>query len=256
MKHFGPSKGRESTVIDDALDGLKDGILPGAKLAAQDAVIGAYWSVLDARIEEIVGEAIDPDTKLGLTLKERSRLLSWYGRYLYRLVALVRGWPAYVSVVSAWQEAWLDARQGGRLDVLLEDAILEIVAPVSEGSNKTLFTFLQPRVAQGEPNAPKVRIEIPRNDMNLAARVDGDRVDIEIKLRSQHDDQNPAVTTLDFHLLREAMAGLQGHGFTDSRLIIEPRIERLRAAMVAAQIRDGGDRNRFNFSDRNYDETR
>lgn len=256
VKHFGPSKGRESNDIDDALDGLKDGILPGAGLAAMNSAVGAYWSALDARIEEIVQEAIDPDKETGLALKERSNLLSWYGRYLYRLVALVRGWPAYVSIVSAWQDAWLDAYLTGRLDATLEDAILEIIAPMAEGSHKALFTFLQPRVTQGEPNAPKVRIEIPRNDMNMAARVEGDRVDIEIRLRTQRDDQAPAATSLDFHLLREAMAGLEGHGFTDSRLIIEPRIERLRAAMVAAQIRSGGDRNRFNFSDRNYDETR
>jgi len=256
VKHFGPAKGRESTEIDDALDGLKDGILPGAGLATTDAAVRAYWSALDARIEEIVQQAIDPDKGAELALKDRSGLLSWYGRYLYRLVALVRGWPAHVSVVSAWQNAWLDASQVGRLDAALEDAILEIVAPVADGSHKALFTFMQPRVTQGEPNAPKVRIEIPRNDINLAARVDGDRVDIEIRLRSQRDDHASAVTSLDFHLLREAMAGQEGHGFTDSRLVIEPRIERLRAAMVAAQIRAGGDRNRFNFSDRSYDETR
>ncbi len=256
VKHFGPSKGRESTDLDDALDGLKDGILPGAGLAAKDAAVNAYWSALDARIEQIVQEAIDPDKESGLALKDRSTLLSWYGRYLYRLVALVRGWPAYVSVVSAWQDAWLDAKLQEQLAPTLEDAIIEIVAPVSEGSHKALFTFLQPRVTQGEPNAPKVRIEIPRNDINLTARVDGDRIDLEIRLRSQQDNHAPAVTSLDFHLLREAIAGLEGHGFTDSRLIIEPRIERLRAAMVAAQIRARGDRNRFHFSDRNYDETR
>lgn len=256
VKHFGPSKGRESASIDDALDGLKDGTLPGAELATQDKAVGAYWGKLDARIEKIVQEAIEPDRETGLTLKERSKLLSWYGRYLYRLVAVVRGWPAYVSVVSAWQDAWLDAYLGRRIDATLEDAILEIVAPVSDGSHKALFTFLQPRVTQGEPNAPKVRIEIPRNDMNLTACVEGGRVDLEIRLRSQREDHASAVTSLDFHLLREAMAGLEGHGFTDSRLIIEPRIERLRAAMVAAQIRSGGERNRFNFSDRNYDETR
>lgn len=256
VKHFGPAKGRESTEIDNALDGLKDGNLPGAELAAKDAAVSAYWSALDAQIEEIVREAIDPDKGAKLALRERSRLLSWYGRYLYRLVALARGWPAYVSVVSAWQNAWLDAKLGQRLDSRLEDAILEIVAPVAEGSHKALFTFLQPRVTQGEPNAPKVRIEVPRNDIILEARVDGDRVNIEIKLRSQRDDHASAVTSLDFHLLREALAGQVGHGFTDSRLVIEPRIERLRAAMVAAQIRAGGDHNRFNFSDRSYDETR
>lgn len=256
IKQFGPSKGRESASINDALDGLKDGTLPGSELASQDKAVEAYWGKLDARIEEIVQEVIDPDRETGLTLKKRSELLSWYGRYLYRLVAMIRGWPAYITVVSAWQEAWLDACLDGQLEPSLEDAILEIVAPVSEDSHKALFTFLQPRVTEGEPNAPKVRIEIPRNDMKLTARVEGDRVDLEIRLRSQREDHASAVASLDFHLMREAIAGLEGHGFTDSRLIIEPRIERLRAAMVAAQIRSGGERNRFNFSDRNYDETR
>lgn len=256
LKHFGPSTGPGSADIDEALDGLKDGKYPGSDLASQDEAVRAYWGKLDARIEEIVQEAIHPDKESGLALKDRSNLLSWYGRYVYRLVALVRGWPAYVSVVSAWQETWLDAFLTGRLDASLENAILEIVAPVSRGAHKALFTFLQPRVTQGEPNAPKVRIEIPRNDMNLSARVEGDRVELEIRLRSQREDHASAVASLDFHLLREAKAGLEGHGFTDSRLFIEPRIERLRAAMVAAQMQSGSDRNRFNFSDRNYDETR
>lgn len=256
LKQFGPARGKESTDINDALDGLKDGILPGALLASKDDAVNAYWSSLDARIEEIIQKAIDPDKGSDLELKDRNSLLSWYGRYLYRLVAMVRGWPAYVSVVSAWQNAWLDANQIGRLKATLEDAILEIVAPVSDASHKALFTFLQPRVTQGEPNAPKVLIEIPRNDINMTARVNGDRVDIEIRLRSQRDaHEASAVTSLDFHLLREAIASLKGHGFTDSRLIIEPRIERLRAAMVSAQIRSGGDRNRFHFADRSYNET-
>lgn len=256
VKHFGPTNGSASAKIDVALDGLKDGQCPGAELASSEAAIGAYWGKLDARIEQIIREAIDPGKEAGLSSKQRNQLLSWYGRYLYRLVALVRGWPAYVSIVSDWQEAWLDAHHYARLDPSLEEAVLDIIAPVAEGAQKALFTFLQPRVTQGEANAPKVRIEIPRNEMNLSARVVDNRIDLEIRLRSQHDGYAPATTSLDFHLLREATAGLEGHGFTDSRLIIEPRIERLRAAMVAAQIRAGGDRNRFNYSDRNYDETK
>jgi hypothetical protein len=256
LKQFGPSTGSESSEVDVGLDGLNDGQRPGATLAANEAAIGDYWCKLDSKIEEILHEAIDPSAEAGLTSKQRSELLSWYGKYLYRLIALVRGWPAYVSVVSTWQDVWLDALYDGRLEPMLEEAVLNIVAPIPEGTQKALFTFLQPRVTQGEANAPKIRIEIPRNDMNLSVRVVGDRIDLEIRLRSQRKEHSPAATTLDFHLLREALAGREGYGFTDSRLTIEPRIERLRAAMVTAQIRAGGDRNRFNYSDRLYDETR
>ena len=250
LKHFGRREGVDTSSIDEAINALKDGYLPGAHLAETDPQVEAYWTPLDAEIEKIVSSAVNATGNDSLTLKDRSQLLSWYGRYLYRLKALASGWPAHVSIVSEWQETWIDAQLGRRINPDLEDAILDIVAPLGADGRTTYFTFLQPRVSAGDTSANKVRVEIPRQDILVGMGAAGDRVEVTISLRSQAGEGPSAVTNLDFHLLREAMARQGGHGFTDSLLVIEPRIERLRAAMVATQIRSAGSRNRYGFSDR------
>lgn len=249
LKHFGRREGGDTSSLDEELNGLKDGHLPGAKLAGEDPLIGAYWSPLDAEIERVVAAAVNPTGETDLTSKYRSQLLAWYGRYLYRLKALASGWPAHVSIVSEWQDAWLDAHLNQPLRRELEDAVLDILAPLGDDGRTTYFTFLQPRVSAGDTSANKVRIEIPRQEIVIGTETSGDRIDLSISLRAQAGDTPSAVTTLDFHLLREAMARQGGHGFTDSLLVIEPRIERLRAAMVATQIRSQGSRSRYSFSD-------
>ncbi|WP_420557646.1 hypothetical protein [Roseovarius sp.] len=250
LKHFGRRDGVDASSIDEAINGLKDGYLPGASLAETDPQVGAYWTPLDAEIEKVVSSAVNATGDDSLTLKDRSQLLSWYGRYLYRLKALASGWPAHVSIVSEWQDTWIDAQLERRMNPDLEDAILDILAPLGADGRTTYFTFLQPRVSAGDSSANKVRVEIPRQEILVGMGTAGDRVEITISLRSQSGGGPSAVTTLDFHLLREAMARQGGHGFTDSLLVIEPRIERLRAAMVATQIRSAGARNRYGFSDR------
>ncbi|WP_157966445.1 hypothetical protein [Oceanibium sediminis] len=250
LKHFGPRESVETSFLDEAINGLKDGHLPGASLAETDKLVRYYWTPLDARIEEIVSHAVNATGENSLTLKDRSRVLSWYGRYLYRLKALASGWPAHVSIVSEWQNTWIDAHLGRRMNPDLEDAVLDILAPLGDDGRTTYFTFLQPRVSAGDNSANKVRIEIPRQDVLVGMTTSGDRLDLAISLRSQSGGTPSAFTTLDFHLLREAMARQGGHGFTDSLLVIEPRIERLRAAMVATQIRSAGSRSRYGFSDR------
>ncbi len=255
LRQFGATDGKDASALGRRLDGISEGQLPGAQLAREEPAIAEYWSPLDATIEEEIGLAIAPRGD-SLPLRVRSKLLAWYGRYMYRLVALVRGWPAYVSVAHEWQNAWEDANQGKRLSREIEDAVLDILAPQDDAGRSAYFTFLQPRVTPGAGSAPKVRLELPRNKVEISARTVGDRIDIEIILPSANDQRPAAEATLDFHFLRETMARRDGHGFTDSLLLIEPRIERLRAAMVAAQLAAEDGRNRFYFTDRTFAEAR
>lgn len=255
LRQFGTTDGDDATAISRRLDAISEGKLPGAQLAQEEPAIAEYWSVLDATIEQEIQLAIAPRDD-ALPLKVRSELLAWYGRYMYRLVAMVRGWPAYVSVANEWQNAWEDANKMKRLNSYIENAVLDILAPLDEAGRTAYFTFLQPRVTPGAGSAPKVRLELPRNKIDVSARTEGDRIDIVINLPSAHQDRPTAEATLDFHFLREAMARREGHGFTDSLLLIEPRIERLRAAIVAAQLASEDGRNRFYFTDRTFAEVR
>jgi len=255
IRQFGASDGADAARLSTDLDAINEGQYPGAKIAKEDPLVGAYWCHLDAEIEAAIKAAIAPG-ETTLPLSDRSELLSWYGRYMYRLVALARGWPAYVSVANEWQNAWKDANRSNRLSPEIEEAVLEILVPYDEHEKGSYYTFLQPRVTQGKRNSPKVRLELPRKRIAIEATTAGDRIDIQINLNSATEERPAAEATLDFHFLREAMARRDGHGFTDSLLLIEPRIERLRAAMVAAQLAAEDDRNRFSFSDRAFSKVR
>ena len=93
-------------------------------------------------------------------------------------------------------------------------------------------------------------IALPRNRFEVEARTEGDRVRLEIVQGGHRNGSPAAVAVLDFHLLREASARSNGHGFTDSLMLIEPRIERIRASMVAFQLSQPVTQHRFRFSHR------
>jgi hypothetical protein len=246
LRHFGPSGGEEHTRLAQRLAEIEEGRLPGHQLAREDAAVARYWSALDAEIERAIRDEVDPANDHS-SLKKRNWLLGWYGRYMYRLVGLARGWSAHCSVVNEWQEAWLDAERGQRLSHDLEEAILDIVAPSSDRGSETYFTFLQPRVDSGEVGVERAMIGLPRNRFEVSAKTDGDRVELRIDQGGYSDAPPAASAILDFHMLREAMARRNGHGFTDSLMLIEPRIERIRASLVTHQLSQPESRHRFKF---------
>ena len=248
LRQFGPSDGAEYVELADRLSRIEDGELPIKSLAREEDAVGQYFTELDARIEAEIANAVNPENDRS-NLKERNSLLDWYGRYMYRLVAFARGWPAHCSVINAWQDAWIDAQTGRPFRREIEDAILDIVAPVENNSSVAYFTFLKPRVAGNTTHQSVAEIEIPRNRMRVSAESSGDRIEIVIESGGASDQTNSeARTSLDFHLLREAISRVHGKGFTDSLELIEPRIERLRARLVANGLAAPEGQHRFRFS--------
>lgn len=252
LRQFGPVDGFEHTGLAERLAEIEEGRLPGARLAAEDAAVAACWTVLDAEIEHAIRNEVTPREEEEpqneeTSLRKRNRLLGWYGRYMFRLVGLARGWSAHCSVVNEWQLAWLDAAKRQKLSYELENAILEIVAPSSGGESETYFTFLQPRVDAGDGTVESALVGVRRNRFDVEAGTKAGRVELRISQPSWGKGPAAAVTSLDFHLLREAMARRNGHGFTDSLMLIEPRIERIRASLVTRQLSQPGDENRFKF---------
>ncbi|WP_089235519.1 hypothetical protein [Tropicimonas sediminicola] len=248
LRQFGPSDGKKYLELADRLSRIEDKELPITSLALEEVAVGQYFTELDGRIEAKIAEAVNPENDRS-SLKVRNSLLDWYGRYMYRLVAFARGWPAHCSVVHAWQDAWIDARVGRPFRRELEDAILDIVAPVERTNSEAYFTFLKPRVAGNSTDQSVAEIEIPRNRMRVSAEAFGDRIEIMIDPGDIRDGKNrQASTPLDFHLLREAQSRVRGQGFTDSLELIEPRIERLRASLVAKGLAAQEGQHRFRFS--------
>lgn len=248
LRQFGPSSGKEYLELADKLARIEDNALPVAELADEDDAVGQYWSDLDARIEAKISEAVNPENDSS-SLKGRNALLSWYGRYMYRLVAFARGWPAHCSVVNRWQHAWIDAREGRAILRELEDAILDIIAPLEDRHSEAYFTLMKSRVVGNSRSASVAEIEVQRNHMRVHAEAFGDRLEIAIDPGgSRQGPGKTACTALDFHLLREALSRFQGKGFTDSLELIEPRIERLRASLVSRVLASQESRVRFRFS--------
>ena len=254
LRHFGPSGGDEAAHLAERLSSIEEGQLPGDRLSAENEDVAAYWTELDAEIEKVIRDGVDPATGTS-SLKKRNSLLGWYGRYMHRLVGLARGWPAHCTVVHDWQSAWLDANRRQRLAPELGEAILEIVMPSSGPGAETFFTFMQPRVDAGDAAVARTLIALQRNKFEVAARTEGDRVEIKISQGGPGGNDGPrdAVAALDFHLLREASARSNGHGFTDSLMLIEPRVERIRASVVARQLSLPVNQHRFKFSRRDED---
>lgn len=252
LRNFGPADGKETTSLAERLSWIEEGRLPGDELSEEDEDFAAYWTELDAEIERVTRDEVDPRNDRS-TLAKRNWLLSWYGRYMYRLVGLVRGWPAHCTVVDQWQTAWVEADELQRLSSALQEAILDIVLPSLGGGAETFVTFMQPRVDTGDVAAERAMIALPRNRFEVRARTEGDRVQIEI-VQGGHGDVPPAaVVSLDFHYLREAISRSNGHGFSDSLMLIEPRVERTRASIVAHQLSQPANRHRFKFSHRGTD---
>lgn len=249
LRNFGPSDGAEAIALTEHLAGIEEGRLPGAELAEMDELVADYWMELDGEIETAIRAELDPGNDMS-SLKKRNWLLGWYGRYMYRLVGLARGFPAHCSVVDEWQRAWQDASRQQRLSHELGEAVLDIVATPSGRGAESFFTFMQPRVDAGDGAVERVLVALPRNRFIVRASTEGDRVELRIDQGESGGDLSPTITTLDFHLLREAIARRNGHGFTDSLMLIEPRIERTRASLVAHQLSQPDSLHKFKFSHR------
>ena len=247
LRHFGPDDGHDMAQLAERLSSIEEGQLPGSRLSKEDEDVAACWTRLDAEIEKSIRDEIDPQNDMS-SLRKRNSILAWYGRYMYRLVGLARGWPAHCTIVNKWQNAWINAKKNQRLPAQLQEAILDIVAPSSGRGNETFFTFLQPRVDAGEEAADRAMVALPRGQFEIAARTEGDRIELEISHTGRGDGPPAAVAALDFHLLREASARSNGHGFTDSLTLIEPRVERIRASIVAHQLSLPANRHRFKFT--------
>ena len=247
LRHFGPDDGHDMAQLTERLASIEEGQLPGSRLSKEDEDIAVCWTSLDAEIEKSIRDEIDPQNDKS-SLRKRNSILAWYGRYMYRLVGLARGWPAHCTIVNKWQNAWINAKRNHRVPSLLQEAILDIVAPSSGRGNETFFTFMQPRVDAGEQAADRAMVALPRSQFEITARTEGDRIELEIGHTGRGDRPPAAVAALDFHLLREASARSNGHGFTDSLTLIEPRVERIRASIVSHQLLLPANQHRFKFT--------
>lgn len=236
LRDFGPGGGAEYNELLDQLTGVEGGKLPSASIQEGWPSFCLHWTEFDASLEKAVVDALDPEAGKS-DLHYRNAVLSWFGKYMFRLVAVAKGWPAHCSLVDRWQKSWNLASQSKQLDKEIERSVLSIILPKAEGVSETYFPVLRSRVETLRGSDQAITIEVPRNKFDIKALANGDSIIIELE-RSGGLKGSAANTVLDFHLLREALSRDGNFGFTDSLAVIEPRLERIRASVLAHQMGD------------------
>ncbi len=243
LREFGPSSGSEYNALLDQLGAIEDGKLPSELILTSWPAFETFWTEFDSKLEKAVSTALDPAAGKS-ELQYRNSVLGWYGRYMFRLVATAKGWPAHCSLISRWQSAWNLAKRSNRLEKDVERSILAIILPETEGSRESYFPILRSRVETLRDSDRSVTVEIPRNKYEIGAVANGEAIILHLE-RIGSSKISAAQTVLDFHLLREALSRTGNVGFTDSLAVIEPRLERIRASVLATQIGNEGQSKNF-----------
>lgn len=245
LRDFGERDGKAYVDLVGRLAAIEDGGLPLRDLASVEPAITRYIAPLDLQLEQHLMEFLR-DGQGDVSLEQRNEFLSWYGEYCTRLVGLARGRPAFSTACNRWQVAYLNAHKHGRLREQLKRSIMDILMPGSRDSHVARFPVLGDRVDDTIPSRGAVMVELDASRFNLMAETRGSSV--VLSLVSGPAEEKAAEAILDFHLVREALSRSEGSGFTDSLPLVEPRIERTRARLVAYAISHEDPPPRYGFA--------
>lgn len=214
---------------------LQEGRPVGQRLLELDERIGSAWSPLETELDVTIAKVVDPMARVHERFN-RSELLAWYTQYVVRLVALSMGRPAFAEVLTEWQRLKVRADNGEHQPNPILRSLMEVILPRSGSDDvleaSSLMPILKPRVVSLGTSQRHVAMRVKPQDYPIDVISRGEK--LIVRLGSGSDV--PAETSLDFHLLREALSRKEGQGFTDSLRHVEPRLERLRARILAMQL--------------------
>lgn len=187
------------------------------------AAVTPFDTKLDRAFSSAIGE---------LPAKERSNYYSWYGRYLTRLYAVAHGIPAFRAEICMWTNAWHMAET---VPAPLKLRLLTLLQParnVNNGESSQLIPVFDSRVDPIRGTSSTARLALTSTSVDLESQTDGD----SIFLILIEDTKKIARVSLDFSLIREAMAAAAGiPGVTEQTDATAPRLERLRAARLTPE---------------------
>lgn len=230
---FDPAISKE---VFGILSYLQQGRPVGDRLQAIDERLELAWSPFEAALDKTIAELVDPMVR-GKEKFDRSELLVWYTQYVVRLVGLSLGRPAFAGVLTEWQKAKERADNGETQPERILRSLMEVILPRYGTSQaleaSSLLPILKPRVVSLGASQQHVAIRVRPQDFRVNVIARGEKLAVRVRLPGADE---PAETSLDFHLLREALSRHGGLGFTDSLRHVEPRLERLRARILAMQL--------------------
>ncbi len=175
---------------------------------------------LDAQFVAAMG---DPKLERG----NRETFISWYSGYLTRMFALSLGVSAFVDVVVAWTRLW---NTSPLIPAAIEEQFLTLLRPSRQpesAASSSLIPLYESRTLpiQGELSEPKLALRV--NEVEVRTNVIGDALELIL----EENGQPNANVLLDFTLLREALACINGYtGVTELSTLTAPRLERIRAS--------------------------
>lgn len=246
LRGFGGASGTEYMVALGLLAMIEEQQAPVTALAREDEAVGAYWTPFDAWVEKCCAALLDPDGAAP-DAAERKRVLDFYGRYMFRLIGLARGWPAHLPVIAAWQRAWNHAQDYGRVPDEIERALRGLLLPSPGEGIRASFPAFRSRVDVLPPGARAITVDVDAGRFRFKATPLGSAIELEV---NDYETQPSRVVggLLDFHLVRECLARRDGAGFTDSLLAVEPRAERIRSGLLARIMTAGPDQAMYRFT--------
>ncbi|WP_273150780.1 hypothetical protein [Methylophaga thiooxydans] len=240
MRNADPLNGLDETVKNTVLDKLSlldEELGPGKALADEFVGFAQLWTELDNELEETILEWLKSDSG-EIKFTERNQVLSWYGQYLYRLFSLSKGYPAHPEIVNRWQKAWIEAKNLSEPRHDITDGLTRLVfLPFDNSNSATYLPLFAPKVVPVNKGAYEDRTTIQVHNQHYDWQLSRDGDSLILKLsNTKLDIAKWAEIILDFSLLKECMAQIKGHGFTESAEDVEPRLERLRAEILSMEI--------------------
>jgi hypothetical protein len=222
---------QDSPVIESAMQVVSMGGKPSSFLFSRRPDLGENWSRFDNDLEDSLLALIESD---GLLESRRRELISWFGGYFCRFVAMCTGLFGRDEVISDWHACSVKGN-GESLPVHLKRSIGGLLFPKLPNENNMAVRAFSPRsepVSKSDSNSRELLLEsFDTAAISLRVGKAGDR----LTLRLRFDEKVISETALDFGLLREARLWDEaGAGGSESTRFVEPRIERVRSACLGA----------------------
>lgn len=224
--------GWASPVLDAIGVSLLVGGLPLQELGSVSPQFEEALTPFDYNLQRLVFEFCAPSSpQSGISDTARDEVLGWFGKYVLRLYAVSLGLPAFAQPILEWTKAWREAKEGN-LPLELKRSLHSLIAPKYESGGILAMPAMAPRAFPllTHPSEPALVRQLDTNELRIQPETSGDR----IRLSLQVDLEKFAELDLNFALVREALAGNGGGpGATELFGVTSPRLERVRAALIA-----------------------
>jgi hypothetical protein len=244
-KRENPQDGWASLVLDafrsqSEEESILDTLISNCQQAEQTSLfVTDFDRRLDAEINRCLNEQ-DDDGGI-LDLKKRQNLLTWYGEYLTRLLAISNGVSAFRIEIDIYVTAWreINAGENGGSEPInqhLANSLINLILPSFPDNSGQILRLLSVLAPRTRPilelaSSPTIAYSAPAN-ISVSGSLNGDLIEV-VLTEAEGRHKELLRLGLDFPVLREALATTrQSQGITEYSEMSTPRIERFRASMI------------------------